>query len=198
VTEKWPRETDDAYRALLTRRRAELAAGADHRGWKLGRDLPGVDGLALGYLTSATELAGGGRYDGAWTETLCAETELAIVVGEGLAVALELVDVARTPHGAIIANSFHRAVAYGPTVKSESIGAATLAINDEVHHADCEPHRPEAVLRAASDMLAAVGEELRPGDRVLSGSLVHLPIPRNAHLTAAISGFGHVTVRLGP
>jgi hypothetical protein len=187
----------EAHRALLTRRRDELAGGACHRGWKLGRDLPGVEGVALGYLTSTTELADGDRYRGAWTSTLRAETEIAIVVGEGLAVALEIVDVARTPESAIVANSFHRAVAYGPIIRNPSIGAATLTISGTRHEADREPDDPDAVLQVVSELLAALGEHLRPGDHVLSGSLVHVSIPPNAQLTATIAGLGDTSVHLG-
>lgn len=188
---------DHEQRALLARRRDELAAGARHRGWKVGRDLPGVDGIAFGYLTSASELADGEFYDRLWTSTLRGETELAIVVGEGLAVALELVDVARTPGGAIVANSFHRAVAYGPTVKETAIGAAGLTIDGRRHVAGGHLPDPGEVLDSLASLLARVGEELRPGDRVLCGSVVHLPVPPGAHLTAEISGLGQVSVRLG-
>jgi 2-keto-4-pentenoate hydratase len=189
--------SDDAQRVLLARRSHEIAAGARHRGWKLGRELPGVEGIAFGYLTDATELDDGAHYGGPWTSTLRGETELAIVVGQGLAVALELVDVARTPDGAIVANSFHRAVAYGPTVNDPSIGTASLTIDGRRHIADRDPHEPSEVLRSLARMLARVGERLRPGDRVLCGSVVHLPVPPGAFLTAQITGLGEVSMRLG-
>src|SRR3954451_188272 len=171
---------DDEQRALLARRSEALASGARHRGWKVGRDLPGVDGIAFGYLTSATELEDGARYERPWTRTLRGETELALVVGRGLAVALELVDVARTADGAILATSFHRAVAYGPTVQDPSIGAASLTIDGCRHVADRALPEPSAVLRSLESLLARAGEELRPGDRVLCGSVVHVPVPPGA------------------
>ena len=173
--------TLEAHRALLTRRRDELAGRARHRGWKLGRDLPGVDGVALGYLTSTTELTDGDRCHGAWSSTLRAETEVAIVVGEGLAVALQVVDVARTPEGAIVANSFHRAVACGPTIGNPAVGGATLTINGTRQEADRGPHDPDVVLEVVSELLTAVGEQLRPGDHVLS---------------ATISGLGQTSIHL--
>jgi hypothetical protein len=188
--------TLEAHRALLTRRRDELAGGACHRGWKLGRDLPGVDGIALGYLTSTTELTDGDRYHGTWSSTLRAETEVAIVVGEGVAVALELVDVARTAEGAIVANSFHRAVAYGPTIGNPAVVGATLTINGTRHEADRGPHDPDVVLEVVSELLTAAGEQLRPGDHVLSGALVHVPVPPNAQLTATIAGLGQISIHL--
>jgi 2-keto-4-pentenoate hydratase len=192
-----PASTSDQQRVLLAGRRDVLAAGARHRGWKIGRDLPDVDGIAFGYLTSATELENGAHY-GPWTSTLRGEVELAIVVGTGFAVALELVDVARTPGGAIVANSFHRAVAYGPSVEDPSIGAASLTIDDRRYVADADVYEPDAVLRSLSSLLAAVGEQLHPGDRVLCGSVVHEPVPPGARLTAEIAGLGEVSVRLHP
>jgi len=191
-----PAMHDDEQRALLARRSEELAAGARHRGWKIGRDLPDVEGIAFGYLTSASELQDGARYEGPWTPTLRGETELAIVVGEGLAVALELVDVARTPSGAVVANSFHRAVAYGPTVKDPAIGAASLTIDGRRHVADGNQHDPDEALRSLTSLLSRAGERLRPGDRVLCGSVLHLPVPAGARLTAEIAGLGQVSVRL--
>jgi 2-keto-4-pentenoate hydratase len=95
-----------------------LAAGARLLGWKIAASIPGVrpddgvGGLIFGYLTSDTAMNAGGSFRPDTTVQLCAEVELAVVIGRdvepdtdlemavdaviGLAVALEIVDVDET------------------------------------------------------------------------------------------------------
>src|SRR3954469_5903267 len=106
--------------AQLAARRAALDAGARRVGWKLAYGIAEVEELAgdepvVGHLTSATLLPPGGAYHARADRELRVETELAVEVGEGgaiagLAVALEVVDVGRPPHGAralVAANVLH-------------------------------------------------------------------------------------------
>jgi 2-keto-4-pentenoate hydratase len=197
-----------ALRAQLERRAELLAAGATSVGWKLGYDLgePDLEPV-LGHLTSATVLEDGAVFLAASARELRAETELVVTAGAaggvaGIGVALELVDVARPPddlEGIVAANVFHRAVVLGPTHPGPlPAGALARAIVDgEERDAVAPAADPEAVVRDAARLLAAVGERLSPGDRILSGSSTHLPVEAGARVAAEIDGVGRVRAVIG-
>jgi hypothetical protein len=98
-------------------------------GWKLAFGVEEVEALVgtdpvIGHITTATLLEPAGVFTGASAaRRLRPETELAVEVGPdetvaGLAVALEIVDTGRPPNGLeeiVLANVYHRAVAFGPT-----------------------------------------------------------------------------------
>ena len=50
--------------------------------------------------------------------------------------------------------------------------------------------------RIASDLLAAVGERLEPGDRIIAGSLVHVPVARDDHVEVDLGDLGRVGVKV--
>src|SRR4051795_1893092 len=166
-------------------RRAALDAGARRVGWKLAYGIAEVEELAgdepvVGHLTSATLLAPGGAYHGASADReLRVETELAVEVGEGgaiagLLVALEIVDVGRPPHGAhalVAANVLHRAVAFGPTRPGAGApgGPARLLIGGALREEAPVRGDPAAVVAATARLLAAVGERLQPRGPVPGG-----------------------------
>jgi 2-keto-4-pentenoate hydratase len=179
---------------------------------------------ALGHLTTATLLVPGGVYRGAAADrALHAETELAIEVGAdggiaGLAVALEIVDTARPPDGleAIVAgnvfrravafgptvagagNVFHRAVAFGPTVAgARAEGAhARLLVGGEVREAAPVTADAHATVHAIEGLLAAAGERLEPGERILAGSACHVPVAPGDAVVAEIDGLGAVAATI--
>src|SRR4051812_27693960 len=179
--------------AQLAARRTALDAGARRVGWKLAYGIAEVEELAgdepvVGHLTSATLLAPGGVYRGASADReLRVETELAVEVGEGgavagLAVALEVVDVGRPPHGAqalVAANVLHRAVAFGPTRGGASAppGPARLLIGGELREEAPVRGDPAAVVATTARLLAAIGERLEPGDPIPAGACLHRPPP---------------------
>jgi 2-keto-4-pentenoate hydratase len=61
----------------------------------------------------------------------------------------------------------------------------------EVH---VSPMLPERV-GALCGLLGAVGQRLAPGDRILAGSLTHVPIVAGDHVVAEIDGLGRVELR---
>ena len=137
---KLPEPIAQALLAQLDNRRRVLSGKAGHVGWKIAKSMPGVadhlgpDGAVFGYLTSTSMLQSGQQYRTHAVPSLRAETELAVTLGcdvdpiadpatcrdaiAGVAVALEIVDVAQPPggdmHDIIAKNVFHRAVAFGP------------------------------------------------------------------------------------
>jgi 2-keto-4-pentenoate hydratase len=215
-----------ALRAQMDARRRALSAGVSRVGWKVARDMPGVaehlgsDGIVFGYLVSASVLESGQRYRTHVVPTLCAETELALTFGHdvdpmadlatcrdaiaGVAVALEIVDVAQPPggdmHDIIVENVFHRVVAFGQTCPLAALptwATANMTINGSVRqvgqlHGDAA----QSVLVMAR-LLAAVGQRLRAGDRLITGSITHVPIRNGDAATAAIDGLGTADISVG-
>jgi 2-oxo-3-hexenedioate decarboxylase len=201
-----------ATRAQLDRWRAARAAGAGRVGWKIALGIAEVEELvgtepALGHLTTATLLGPGGAYRGARGDrALRAETELAVEVGPdggvaGLAVALELVDTGRPPDGLeaiVVGNVFHRAVAFGPTVpRARAEGAvARLRVGGEVREAATVSADPLRTVAAIARLLAAAGERLEPGERILAGSACHVPVAPGDAVVAEIDGLGAVAATI--
>src|SRR5690606_14454717 len=111
------------------------------------------------------------------------ESEVGVEVGDdgrsiaALLPAIELVDppdLGLDVEQILTGNIFHRAVAFGPRVETTEPGAARVLVNGEIQHAvDAEQAgaQLEAMVAVAAERLAAAGEELRPGDRVITGVL---------------------------
>jgi 2-oxo-3-hexenedioate decarboxylase len=204
-----------ATRAQLEAWRAALDGGARRVGWKIALGIAEVEELigdepVIGHLTTATLLRPGATYAAGGDRALRAETELAIEVGEGgevagLAVALELVDVARPPDGMapiVARNVFHRAVAFGPTCPGAGVGGARarLVIDGEVREEATVQADAARTVAAVARLLDAVGERLQPGELILAGSACHVPTGPGDAVAAEIEGLGRVeaTVARGP
>jgi len=185
--------------------RAALDAGAQRVGWKIALGL--VDGQrepALGHLTSATRVPDGARYHRAADRTLRAEAELAVEVGEGgvagYAAAIELVDVGRPPddlQGIVAANVFHRAVVLGPT-RERPPDRVRLTVGGAVHEPDRPGEDPQAMVEVAARLLAAAGERLMPGDRLITGSVIHVPVAPGDRVELDMGALGHLSVAIAP
>jgi len=158
----------------------------------------GLDGTVVGHLTHATVLAPGASHSLAGSHLVCAEPEVAIHVGRdvpagadgeaartaiaALGAAIELVDVDRPLddlEAILAANVFHRAVAFG-SPRTERAGGALAGVTarafrngDEVACVEAAAAAGDlsAVVRHVADWLAAFGERLRAGDRIICGSL---------------------------
>jgi 2-keto-4-pentenoate hydratase len=204
---------------LLDRWRQELATGAVRVGWKLGHAIPEVQAIVgeqpvIGYLSSRTLLADGEEWS-RHGEDIRAETEFGVELRcdlqagatsseaaaaiAGLCVALEIVDVARSPgdiDAVMRGNVFHRAVVFGPTYpfRPGDLGPASLRLDGTTHEAGEPVPDPVCVVQAAAEALAPFGETLRSGDRVLSGSFVHERLGCACAATAAIENLGHVSL----
>jgi 2-keto-4-pentenoate hydratase len=202
---------------------ARMRPGAARVGWKIAHAIAELDELGgelpvVGWITAATVLADGDAYAARDARELRAETEIAIELAHpvgadddddvaraaiaGRRVALEIVDVARTGHGARIiieGNVFHRAVVFGDRLVdlSEPIGPATLTVNGIEYDQDDESPSPLSVVRGVAAMLAASGlAELAAGDRILTGSLVHVPTSPGDDLRAEIEPLGRASAHV--
>jgi 2-keto-4-pentenoate hydratase len=211
-----------ALREQLVRRRAMLANGAHHVGWKLVYETAELEELVgrdpvIGHLTTGTLIGDGARFSIAQAVSPRAETEVAIEIARdvdpgapeselqdsigGLGVALELVDVARPPGGAegiIESNAFHRGFALGRSqpVRAVPSGEARLCVDGK--RRAIAPLETDCVanVRSAARLLSTVGERLSAGDRILAGGLTHVPITAGCSVVAEIDGLGSVNVTL--
>jgi 2-keto-4-pentenoate hydratase len=172
--------------ALLTRRREILAQGAEPIGWKVGFNLPeiqeklGIDGPLAGFLTSDGLLEDGSEWDDL---PVVVESEVAVELGPdgrsiaALLPALELADPPDLDLGVeqiLAGNIFHRAVAFGPRVETQEPGAGRILVNGEEQHtlsAERTAANLDAMVGAVAGRLAEAGEELQPGDRIITGIL---------------------------
>ncbi|MEA2363588.1 MAG: hypothetical protein QOD71_2733 [Thermoleophilaceae bacterium] len=174
--------------AMLVRRREMLAQSAEPIGWKVGFNVSaaqqklGIDGPVAGFLTSDGLLENGAEVsldDG----PLVVESEVAVELGEdarsivALLPALEVVDppdLDQDVETILAGNIFHRAVAFGPRVATDAPGPGRILVNGEVEHAmapaETGAHLEEMV-DAVARRLAAAGEELVGGQRIITGVL---------------------------
>jgi 2-keto-4-pentenoate hydratase len=116
--------------------------------------------------------------------------------------ALELVDLRSppaTPEAVVAANIFHRAVAFAPTWGALPPGGveARLLVNDEVRDAGRSAADIEERVAAAASILEAVGEALAPGDLVITGSVVQVPLAPGDRVEADLGGLGRVELSVG-
>jgi 2-keto-4-pentenoate hydratase len=132
----------------LRAREAALRRGAAHVGWKVALDFAEIEAVVgsrpvIGHVTSETVIASKARFSLTGVRAPRVETELVIEVGAtgedvaGLAVGLEIVDVARPPddlEGIIAANVAHRACVLGETrpLGAWPRGTARILVNGEL------------------------------------------------------------------
>jgi hypothetical protein len=189
-----------ALREQLWRR----PSNAHRVGWKVGRgDRERIgDEIAVGHLTSATVLRSGGVYaDGA---RLHADAEIALELGDGQAISgygasLEIVDLelAGDAQAVVESNIFHRAVAFGPIVGTLPTPIdAKLVVNGLVRAAAPVVEDFAATLLKVARILGAAGETLRAGDRVITGSVVQVPIAAGDDVVADFGALGRVQVAI--
>ena len=198
--------TDVDPRLVSALRRQLAGRPSDTRrvGWKVGRgDRERIGGeIVLGHLTSATLLEPGATYRGGRDADLHADAEVALELGDegaisGYGVALELVDLAEPGDAVdiVAANVFHRAVAFGPFGPTAPRDAeAALVVDGERRAAARVGEDFAATVATVTEILAAVDERPQPGDRIITGAIVQVPIAPGNVVAAALGGLGSVQV----
>jgi hypothetical protein len=203
-----------ALREQLRGRDRTLCEGAGWVGWKLGvgsRERIG-NHIAIGYLTTETVVPGGQQSvavgDGAH---LHGDAELCVELGQDViekadadAVrgaiarcwpAVEIVDLAPRvgePESIIIDNVFHRAVAFGNApVALASVDGVQVHVNGQLRERAPWPTDVPQRIASAALVLAGVGERMCAGDRIITGSIIQVPIAIGDVVRA---DFGHVGV----
>jgi 2-keto-4-pentenoate hydratase len=201
---------------MLARRRDELAAGAEHLGWKVGFGSPagmaalGLDRPVVGYLTKGRLLEPGSTVSVAgWTRGVI-EAEIAAYVGPGLvvdgwALAVELADVDHPPtevEEIVAGNVYHRHVLLGGRVATLP-GDRGVRVRLDGHEVAATSD-PDAlvgelgwVLDTTASTLAAAGNELAPGDVVITGSMIPpMDVAPGQLWEVSAPGLGSIAVRL--
>ncbi|HEV2875248.1 MAG TPA: fumarylacetoacetate hydrolase family protein [Thermoleophilaceae bacterium] len=183
--------------ALLVRRREILAQRADPLGWKVGFNVPefqkklGIDAPLAGFLTTDSLLEDGAEWSLGDDGEVVVESEVAVELGDdarsivALLPALELADppdLSLDVDAILAGNIFHRAVAFGPRVETAAPGAGRILVNGEEQHSLGAEHTGanlERMVEAVAARLAEADEELRAGDRIITGVLAppHKPEP---------------------
>lgn len=193
-----------ALEVQLRNREAALRRGAVHVGWKVGAGRrERIGGMVLGHLTSATQLRHGDGYRPGHGEATHADAELAVVTGaggaiSGYAAALELCDLSwpHEPEEIVAHNVWHRAFTLGPILPGLGAVTGRLVIGSErVAEAPIPDDVPERVERVA-ELLDAVGERLRAGEVIITGSVVQAPVRPGDHVRAGFPGLGRARLRI--
>jgi len=175
--------------AQLVRQRQILAQGAEHVGWKIGFNLPevqeklGIDRPLVGFLTSDGLLEDGATWSLGDGGEVIVESEVAVELGDdarSIAALLPAIELADPPDLSIeleqilAGDIFHRAVAFGPRVTAEAPGAGRILVNGELQHeldADATGAHLDGMVGVVAGRLAEAGQELHPGDRIITGIL---------------------------
>jgi 2-keto-4-pentenoate hydratase len=176
-------------RALLVRRRELLSQGAEPLGWKVGFNVPefqrklGIDAPLAGFLTSDSLLEDGAEWSLGDEGEVIVESEVAVELGDdarsivALLPALELADppdLSLDVDTILAGNIFHRAVSFGPRVEASEPGAGRILVNGEEQHAlsaERTGANLERMVEAVAARLAEADEQLRPGERIITGVL---------------------------
>ena len=201
---------------------AALERGATRVGWKVAQDFPEIEAVigqqpVIGHLTSETLVSSGGSFSVTALRAPRVETELVIELAgplepgadpktiedavAGSAVGLEIVDVVRPPddlEGIIVANVAHRACVLGSMHRNHIAAGdeARIWVNGQLRQSAPVPSSHVETLSAVSRLLAAVGLQAGPGDRILAGSLTRVEVRAGDRVVAEIEGLGCVEARL--
>jgi len=211
-----------ALQAQLHARGAELDSGAARVGWKVGLHIAEVEEVmgnepVFGYLTSATRLEPGSTFHRRGVRALRAESEVAVELDRdvrstddpetvrtavaGLAAALELVDVdppVEGFEGVVSDNVYHRAFVLGPTRKvvPGTRLESTCRVNGEVRDSGKTSEDFAVKLVVIARQLEAVDEGLRAGDRIITGSLTHVPVRAGDAVEISIEPLGSLAIQI--
>lgn len=220
-----PRVKSGLERQLEDWRRL-LAGGARRVGWKIGFNAPpvqeklGLEAPVIGFLTSETEIEAGGSYSLAGAQRPLAEVEIAVElrrdVGadapvdealaaiESLGPAIELIDMPALPDDleqALAGNVFHRGFVLGPHRQDAAVGGivANLGLSGEMRESARAEVDLASTIRLVADLLAACGERLSAGDRIITGTLTTpVPVAAGDRVEAELGPLGTVAVGLEP
>jgi 2-keto-4-pentenoate hydratase len=222
LPETWedPRIVEGTRRQLAERDRM-LAEGARRLGWKLGLGAPParekweIKGPAAGFITEATLLASGAEQSLSGWEKPALEAEVAVriaVDSDGprvgaLGLAIELADLgsgAADLADILAGDIFHRRTVLGALEvdPSTSVGAITARRDGATLDLAEDPTAlvggtPAEMIAYLDRYLSGLGEELRDGDVIITGSTIPLvDCAEGGHFEVNSPGFPPVGVTL--
>jgi 2-keto-4-pentenoate hydratase len=199
--------------AQLARRRERLAAGDTPLGWKVGFgtaqafELLGTSAPLVGFLLRSALVPSGSAYSLSGFGGPALEPEVAVRVAEtgvpaALGPAFEIADVEPTTdvERILAGDIFQRGVVLGPMTERPALGAASalVTVNGEATRVGDPQELPgpiPALMAHVEALLPEFGEELRPGDIVITGSIVPpLRVEPGDRVEYALEGFGSVSI----
>lgn len=222
LPETWedPRVVEGTRRQLAERDRM-LAGGARRLGWKLGLGAPparerwGIKGAVAGFITDATLLDPGATQPLAGWAKPVLEAEVAVRVAldaagpavGALGVAIELADLGSGADdlAAVLAGDiFHRRTVLGALDADPAAPVGTVTVTRDGARVEAAED-PTALTGGTAAALSAylgrylagLGEELRDGDVIITGSTVPLiDCSAGGHFVVTAPGLGTVDVTL--
>lgn len=221
--ETWedPRVAEGTRRQLQARDRMLGPHGARRLGWKLGLGAPParekweIKGPVAGFITDATLLDSGATQSLAGWEAPVLEAEVAVRVAVdsggarvgALGLAIELADIgsgAGDLADLLAGDIFHRRTVLGALDTDPSTPVGTVTVERDGERLDVAEDPTALVGGTAAEMmayldlyLAALGEELRDGDVIITGSTVPLVnCSDGGHFVVSSPGIGAVEVTL--
>lgn len=199
--------------AQLELRRRRVAAGEPPLGWKVGFGTPeafdklNTSAPLVGFLLRSALVPSGSHYSLDDFGRAALEPEVAVRVGPdgapaALGPAFEIADVEPTDdvERILAGDIFQRGVVLGPMVDRTSLETASALVSvngEQVSVADPEalPGALVDVVAHVSDLLPEFGEQLRPGDVVITGSIVPpLQVERGDGVEYELEGIGSVSI----
>lgn len=207
-----------------------LESGHKRVGWKVGFNAVAdqqrmrLPSPIVGFLTSESVLDSGSTYQGKKAAKIMIEAEIAILIGkdvsaaadktqlaeaiEGFAPAIEIVDVARTPHditSILEDNIFHEAVIFGelsrgmPDLTAKDI-SATVSVNSQIVQTGDPSRYPDdirEVVSVVADTLAKQGKCLQAGDWIISGSITKpIEVFAGDHIEVGLEPLGLLSLNI--
>jgi 2-keto-4-pentenoate hydratase len=100
--------------------------------------------------------------------------------------------------GVVADNAYHRAFALGPTRKvvPGTRLVSTCRVNGEVRESGTTSEDFAAKLVAIARQLEAVDEGLRAGDRIITGSVTHVPVRAGDAVEISIEPLGSLAIQI--
>lgn len=199
--------------AQLEVRRRRLAGGDEPLGWKVGFGTPqafeklGTSAPLVGFLLRSALAPADAAYSLDGFEHPALEPEVAVRVGEGgapaaLGPAFELADVDPAADlEAILADDiFQRGVVLGTMTERatlEGVSARVVANGEptEVDDPQALPGALTGLVTHVAEFLPEFGEELRPGDVVITGSIIPpLGVSPGDRVEYELRGLGAISI----
>jgi 2-keto-4-pentenoate hydratase len=199
--------------AQLELRRERLAAGDEPLGWKIGFGTPealeklGTSAPLVGFLLRSALVPPGGSYSLEGFGRPALEPEVAVRVAEGggiaaLGPAFEIADVdpAADLEGILSGDIFQRGVMLGSMSERSALegASARVVVNGEgtrVADPEALPGRIPELIEHVAALLPEFGDELRPGDVVITGSIVPpLQVKEGDRVEYELERFGAVSI----
>jgi 2-keto-4-pentenoate hydratase len=110
---------------------------------------------------------------------------------------VDLAPLSGEPESVVATNVFHRAVVFGDTpIPISTTASVTGSVNGTPRERAAWPDDIFGGIADAVAVLTEVGQPLRAGDRIITGSIVQVPVGVGAHVQVEFGDYATLTVEL--